>query len=172
LAVSISPTGNAVMAAARGTGYISRAATPPCSEADLVVWLDTNAKAGAGTAYFPLELTNVSDRSCRLLDQLRVVAIGQSGQIGAAATSSPASPRSPLSLASRATATVTLGISAASNYPPSICNPEVADALRIALPAPAGLHVVPFPFLACRRDQAAILTLGHIARTTQVLTWW
>jgi hypothetical protein len=43
------------------------AMTQRCSTADLVVWLGVGeGGATAGSTYYPLELTNVSNRSCRL----------------------------------------------------------------------------------------------------------
>src|SRR5437763_504268 len=63
------------------------ASTPRCTAADLSVWLNVGEEsAAAGTYYFPLEFTNVSNRACHLFGYPGVSAINGNGkQLGNAA---------------------------------------------------------------------------------------
>ena len=59
---------------------------PVCTSANLAVWVDYDAMSGAaGTWYYPLEFTNVSNHTCRTWGWPGVSATNASGkQLGAA----------------------------------------------------------------------------------------
>ena len=57
------------------------ASTPRCTAADLSVWLNLGeANAAAGTAFYPLEFTNVSNHACHLFGYPGVSALNAQRQ--------------------------------------------------------------------------------------------
>jgi hypothetical protein len=55
----------AVSPAAPGMTHTSAAGVPGCATRNLVVWLDTNGDAAAGSVHYELQFTNLSSRSDR-----------------------------------------------------------------------------------------------------------
>jgi hypothetical protein len=82
-------TGSALWATASASAAPSApAAIPPvCTSADLAVWINVGGSSGAaGTIYYPLEFTNVSNHTCRTWGYPGVSADNASGtQLGSAA---------------------------------------------------------------------------------------
>jgi hypothetical protein len=74
----------AVTAAAitSGTAAIAEAApVPSCTASDLGVWIAIDQANGtAGTAYYPLQFTNLSQQACSLYGYPGVSALGDNGQ--------------------------------------------------------------------------------------------
>ena len=88
-----------------------------CATSQLVVWLDTQSDAAAGSVFYRLKLTNLSSHACTVFGYPGVSAVDLAGrQIGRAASRNPAQERT-VSLAHGATATATLRIVQALNFP-------------------------------------------------------
>src|SRR3954451_15019494 len=49
---------------ARAAARAAVASVPACATSNLVIWLDTNAEASAGSVHYELEFTNLSRHSC------------------------------------------------------------------------------------------------------------
>jgi hypothetical protein len=87
--------GSAVWASSASAAPAAPSAVPPvCTSADLAVWINVGASSGAaGTIYYPLEFTNVSNRTCRTWGYPGVSAVAANGkQLGSAAGRNPLYP--------------------------------------------------------------------------------
>jgi hypothetical protein len=139
------------------------AAAPQCSTAGLVVWLNTQGNAAAGSSYYTLEFTNLSGHSCTLKGYPGVSALGLNGAaLGSAASREP-SATAAVTLASGSAATAVLRIVVAQNYPVSKCHAVTAAALRVYPPGQTVAKVVPFPFSACSKAGPQFLTVKAVA---------
>ena len=134
----------AAIAAAPSAG----AATPRCTTAGLVVWLDT---AGSGTAQGTirsLSFTNLSGHACRLVGYPGVSAVDLHGhRIGRPARADLGHPG--VTLANGATASSQFLLVNVSKFDPAACHPVTAAGLRVYPPNAFRSKVVPFPFRAC-----------------------
>ncbi len=156
----------------------SSAATPPaCTTANLDVWLNTMANDTAGSAYYNLNLTNLSAGTCTLYGYPGVSAVTQAGvQVGSAAARNSAHPVALITLTSARsakglqtstshnTATVILQITDAGNFSPSSCVPITAAGLRVYPPNQKESTVVPFPFVACAKPGPRFLHVESVQR--------
>jgi Protein of unknown function (DUF4232) len=141
----------------------TQASAARCATSGLVVWLNTNGDGAAGSTYFKLEFTNLSGHTCTLAGYPGVSAIDLAGhQIGAAASRSPSAAHV-VTLASAATATATLRIVQAGNFPPSACGQKTAAGLRVFPPNQTASKLIPFPFPTCARTGSRILNVGAVA---------
>ena len=145
------------------------AALPPvstCAPDELVIWLNTQSNADAGSILYRLEFTNLSAMSCRLQGFPHVVGTGTGGkQLGSPASENHAEPPRPVTLVSGGTAFAVLHIAVASVFPPSGCGQTMAAALRIHAPGQVTSKVVPFPFPACSRSGPAYLQIEAMQPT-------
>jgi hypothetical protein len=94
------------------------------------------AGVAAGSAYYPIELTNIAKSSCTLYGFPGVSFVtGVNGsQIGLAATENPIRPRRLVTLAPGKTASALLQVVNAANYPPHRCKPVTAHWLKVYPP--------------------------------------
>jgi hypothetical protein len=108
------------------------ASTPRCTAADLSVWLNLGeANAAAGTAFYPLEFTNVSNHACHLFGYPGVSALNNNGkQLGNAAGRNPRFAATTVVIAKGGTAHADLGWVDVGNFPASKCKPTTATYLR------------------------------------------
>ena len=139
-------------------------ATPRCATSELVVWLDTRGGgAAAGSAYYKLELANLSGHTCTLRGYPGVSAVDLRGrQLGSAASRDPAQAPRAVRLARGASAVATLRIGDAVNYPAPRCREQTAAGLRVYPPGETASRVVPFPFLACSRAGPLFLSVRAV----------
>jgi hypothetical protein len=151
---------------AAGRGEVARHHdTPNCTLRQLVVWLNINGNAAAGTSYYGLELTNLSARSCMMRGYPTVSAIDVGGrQLGDASVRRPLVPTRGVVLASGDTATALLQIADTDVYPPASCLPVTAAGLRVSPPGNGGAKIVPFVFRACSRRGRAYM---HVAAAAE-----
>jgi hypothetical protein len=153
IALSLSP----VAAASRARS----AAVPACTTAGLVVWMNTNGGGAAGSVYYTLEFTNLSGHSCSLRGYPGVSAVSLSGsRIGSPGGRDPfAAPHTVVLGASgpHQTATATLRIVEAGNFPSGACGITTAAGIRVYPPNQTASKIVPFPFSACSRSGPQIL---------------
>jgi len=137
----------AALAATAAGGAADQAATPKCTTAGLVVWMDTNGDGAAGSIFYTLKFTNLSGHACTLFGHPGVIAVSLTGgRIGHAARwDGP--PPSLVRLANGATAIAVLQYSdvvTGNNH----CQAPAAG-LRVRPPGQTALKVIPFPFTAC-----------------------
>jgi hypothetical protein len=134
-----------------------------CTAPRLVVWLDTNGNGAAGSSFYPLELTNLSARPCTLRGYPGVSAIDlRSRQIGSAAGRDHRHAPRTVTLAPGASASATLQITQAANYPAARCHRVRAAGLRVYPPGSRQAKLVPFPFSTCARRGVEILHVGVV----------
>jgi|SRR5665213_1533348 len=136
------------------------AAAPACASSSLVVWLNTQGSAAAGSAFYNLEFTNLGSASCILKGYPGVSGVSLSGgRLGSAASRNPQHSAVAVTLAPRATAHVVLRIVDALNYPKSACGPVYAAGLRVYPPGQTASKLVPYPFLACSHTGSNYLSV-------------
>ena len=157
LALAIVLTASPLATASR-----ARTATvPACTTSGLVIWLNTMGNGAAGSIYYTLEFTNLSGHACTLSGYPGVSAVDLSGhQLGSAGGRDSSSPGHTVTLAasgSHQTATATLRVVEAGNFPPSACGITTAAGIRVYPPNQTASKVVPFPFSACSHTGPAIL---------------
>jgi hypothetical protein len=141
-------------------------ATPRCATSELVVWLDTQGNGAAGSVYYHLKFTNLSDRTCTLYGYPGVSAVNLAGrQLGSAASRNLAHTPRPVTLANGITATVVLRIVDVDNFPASTCRPVNAAGLRVYPPNQTAAKLIPFPFRACSHAGPVYLTVEAVQRT-------
>jgi hypothetical protein len=126
-----------------------------------VIWLNNEPGGGAaGSVYYKLEFTNLSARPCTLRGYPGVSAVDLAGRrLGAAASREAFSQPSTVTLTRGATATATLRIVEAGNFPASACREVAAAGLRVFPPGQAVSKVVPFPFQVCSRAGQGVLAV-------------
>jgi Protein of unknown function (DUF4232) len=90
----------------------------------------------AGSAYYPIELTNIANSSCTLygFPGVSFVTHVDGSQIGPAATENPIRPRRLVKLAPGKTASALLQVVNAANYPARRCKPVTAHWLKVYPP--------------------------------------
>jgi Domain of unknown function (DUF4232) len=152
----------AAAAPALGAGTAA-AAAKACSTSGLVVWLDTQGSAAAGSTYFSLKFTNLSGRACTLGGYPGISAVNLAGRQLGSAGSRAVSPAHPVSLAAGATASAVLRITVAGNFPNTICRRVMAAGLRVYPPNQRASRIVPFPFEACSRVGPVYLSVRAVA---------
>ena len=135
-----------------------------CTSAALSMSVDiSQAGAAAGSAYYPVDFTNISATECAMTGYPGVsfvtVANDSGRQIGAAAQRDPQYDATEVRLAPHGHAHAWLQVGGAGNYPESSCHPVTAHGLRIYPPdqTQAGYVVRDFP--ACALASAGLLTI-------------
>ncbi len=146
----------AALAATAAGGAADQAATPKCTTAGLVVWMDTNGDGAAGSIFYTLQFTNLSGHACTLFGHPGVIAVSLNGtRLGHAARWDGPAP-SQVRLANGATATAVLRYSdviTGNNH----CQAAAAG-LRVRPPGQTASKVIPFPLTACANR--ALVYLG------------
>lgn len=155
----------AAMAAAVAAPTAATAATPACSASSLVVWLDTQGNGAAGSSFYDLQFTNLSQSACRLTGYPGVSAVDLGGrQLGHAAARDSVHPASTVILPSGGSAHTILRIVDAANYPRSTCGPVTAAGLRVYPPGQTASKLIPYPFAACSRRAATVLSVEVVQK--------
>jgi hypothetical protein len=145
-------------------GAATTASTPSCSTKGLAIWFDTNGNGSAGSVAYQLEFTNLSGHTCTLQGYPGVSAVSVSGhQIGKAASRSK-SPTKLITLKNGATASATLQITDAGNFPSSACGQTTAAGAGVFPPNQKLAKLAPFPFAACKKSGPNILTIRAITK--------
>jgi len=155
----------AIAATHTGPGEARAAPAPGCATGNLVVWLDTNGDAAAGSVHYELELTNLSGRSCTLRGYPGVSAVDLAGrQLGNAALRNRADPVRTIALAPGGTASASLQIANTDVYPATRCRPTRAAGLRVYPPNQKASKVAPYPFRACSRSGVTYLQVRAVTK--------
>jgi Protein of unknown function (DUF4232) len=140
------------------------AAAKPCPVSGLVIWAGEEPGGGAaGSVFYRIEFANLSGSSCSMSGYPKVSAVNLHGKrIGAAATIEPAKETPPVKLAPGDTATATLRIVEALNYPTGKCKPTTAAGLRVTVPGGSGSKVAPLAFETCASSASKTLSVGPV----------
>jgi Protein of unknown function (DUF4232) len=156
----------AVVAPALGAGRpaaTSARTTAKCATAGLVVWLDTQGDAAAGSVYYKLEFTNLSGHACTLLGFPGVSAVDLGGHQLGSGGSRAASTSHLVTVANGATASAVLRITVAGNFPNSTCHRVTAAGLRVYPPNQTASKTIPLPFEACSSSGPVFLSVRAVA---------
>jgi hypothetical protein len=139
------------------------ASTAKCATSGLVVWLDTQGNGAAGSNFYTLEFTNLSGHTCTLGGYPGVSAVNLAGhQVGSAASRDTSHTPRTVTLAAGASATTTLRIVEAGDFPSGTCGLVTAAGLRVFPPNLTASKVIPFPFPACMRPRHVFLTVRAV----------
>jgi hypothetical protein len=138
-------------------------ATKACPVSGLVIWAGEEPGGGAaGSVFYRIEIANLSGSSCGVSGYPKVSAVDLHGKrIGAAATIEPAKETPTVKLAPGDTATATLRIVEALNYPTGKCKPTTAAGLRVTVPG-GGSKVAPLAFETCASSASKTLSVGPV----------
>jgi hypothetical protein len=160
-----------------GPTISSAATTPKCTTADLVVWLNTTASGAAGSAYYKINFTNLSTRSCTLEGYPGVLGLSlASTQLGSFAASNKAHPAKLFTLVSARTAkglaaanthnsvTAILQITDVGNFSASACAQVTAAGIGVTPPGQSAVRVLPYPFVACSKSGPRYLHIEAIQK--------
>jgi hypothetical protein len=112
------------------------ASAPRCTAANLNVWLNVGqANAAAGTAFYPLEFTNISKHACALFGYPGVSAVNGNGkQLGNAAGRNARFKPATVTIPAGGTAHADLGWTDVGNFPAKGCKPVTATLVRVFPP--------------------------------------
>jgi hypothetical protein len=151
----------AAVAATAAGGAAGQAATPKCTTAGLVVWMDTNGDGAAGSIFYTLKFTNLSGHACTLFGHPGVIAVSLTGaRLGHAARWDPPAP-SLVRLANGATAIAVLQYSVITSN--NHCQAAAAG-LRVRPPGQTAFKVIPFPFTACANRTLVYLAVQSVQK--------
>ena len=150
---------------ARAPATARAASSPRCATSGLDIWLLTNGNGTAGSIYYDLELTNLSGHACTVDGYPGVSAVDLAGhQLGGAASRDPAVTPRVVRLANGASAISVVRIVDTGALPPSSCDGVTAAGLRVYPPNQTTSKVAPFPFPACARTGASVLSVRALQR--------
>ena len=151
------------VAAAPAAGSAVKASTSPCRTANLVVWFNTNGNGAAGTVFYKLNFTNLGSQSCTLRGYPGVSAVSLAGrQLGSAATRNNVAKVKTITIGTGKTASATVGIVEAGNFPSSSCGLTTAAGLKVFPPNQGASRTVWFPFAACSKKGPKYLTIQAV----------
>ena len=127
----------------------AHAVVPGCETPGLVIWLNTNGDAAAGSVIYNLEFTNLSGHACTLNGFPFINAVSLTGSLLGHRAGFTGGPAHQVTLADGQTVKARLQIVNVLNFPASQCKQVTAAGLRVFPPNQTRAKVVPFPFGAC-----------------------
>ena len=144
----------------------SASATQKCRTSGLDIWFNNEGGGGtAGSIYYKLEFTNLSGHACTIRGFPGVSATDLGGRkIGRAASRDTSQPSGSVTLAAGASATATLRIVDAGNFPTASCHQVTAAGLRVFPPGQTTSRLVPFPFQTCSVASTGVLSVRALAK--------
>lgn len=160
-----------LLAAALASTSVAAAPAPatakPCAAATTVVWAGEEPGGGtAGSVFYRIDFTNLSTATCTLSGYAKVNAVDLKGaRIGAFATHETGKPAKTVTLAPGQSASATLRIVDALNFPADKCKATTAAGLRIGLPGGHGNKIAPLAFETCVRAASRTLSVATVKAT-------
>jgi hypothetical protein len=133
-----------------------------CYQDELRAWVGLPGSGAAGSTYYELELSNVSDQGCTLYGYPGASALSSGHQDGSPAARTPSHPKTLVYLGPGATSHVILQITDVYNFSASVCQPVTANALRVYAPGDYDSLLIPFSFTACAKSGPVYL---HVSTT-------
>jgi Protein of unknown function (DUF4232) len=143
----------------------SSAAAPACTAADLGVWVAiSQGSAAAGSAFYPLEFTNLSSHPCWVDGYPGVSALNSAGnQQGSAASRYQVGTPRRVVIAAGATAHAEFVWSDAAVYTAPGCDPTSnVQTLRVYPPGQRSATSAMFSLEVCSRPGATFMSVGPI----------
>jgi len=139
-------------------------ASKACAASGLVVWAgEEPGGATAGSVYYRIELTNLSAATCAVKGYPKVNAVDLKGRrIGAFATHERGKRVRRVTLAPGQSATATLRIVDALNFPADKCKATTAAGLRVGIPGGHGNKIAPLAFETCTRSITKTLSVAPV----------
>jgi hypothetical protein len=138
------------------------AATPRCTSSNLAVWLGLGEGGGtAGSTYYPLELSNISNHVCHLRG-FPGVSAWRGHLLGSPAQRSRTGPDRTVTLLPGETAHTVLQIADVDNFSRSRCVPVTAFGLKVIPPDETASAGVPFNFPACSKAGPVFLSVRAV----------
>lgn len=136
--------------AATSSASAAPAAVPECTSASLAVWISPDLGDGAaGTIFYPLDFTNISNHTCYLVGWPGVSAVnGNLKQLGAAAVRDTTVPRQFVDVAPGRTAHATLLWEDAVVFNPG-CGRVTASYLNVYAPDQTSAEIAFFDNPVC-----------------------
>jgi hypothetical protein len=131
-----------------------------CLRSELTGWLGIPAGQTAGSTYYELEISNISDRACALYGYPGVSAVRGTTELGSPANRNPEHASTLLTLAPGSTVHAVLRITDVGALPG--CKITSADALRVYAPNDFAYLMVPLSFQACANKGPIFL---HVTTT-------
>ena len=132
-----------------------------------MVWAGPEPGGGAaGSVYYRVEFTNLSTATCTISGFPKVNAVDLKGErIGAPATHEPGKKAAKVTLAPGQSASATLRIVDALNFPADKCKATTAAGLRVAIPGGSGNKIAPLAFETCVRASSKTLSVAPVQAT-------
>jgi Protein of unknown function (DUF4232) len=157
----------ALLAAAVIAAPADAAATKACAASTTVIWAGEEPGGGAaGSVYYRIELTNLSAHTCTVSGYPKVNAVDLKGRrIGAPATHEPGKKARVVKLAPGQSATATLRIVDALNFPANKCRATTAAGLRVGVPGGSGSKIAPLAFETCALTSSKTLSVAPVTAT-------
>lgn len=152
-------------AAVIATPAAAAATAPKCPASGLVIWAGEEPGGGAaGSVYYRIELTNLTTATCTVSGYPKVSAVDlKSRRIGAFATHEKGKKAKAVTLAPGASASATLRIVDALNFPAAKCKATTAAGLRVSVPGGSGTKIAPLVFETCARATTKTLSVAPVA---------
>lgn len=140
----------------------------PCAASTTVIWAGEEPGGGAaGSVFYRLEFTNLSTATCRVSGYAKVNAVDLKGRrIGAFATHEKGKRAKTVTLAPGQSASATLRIVDALNFPADKCKATTAAGLRVSVPGGHGAKIAPLAFETCVRSASKTLAVSPVAAAT------
>lgn len=142
---------------------------PVCTAGNLVVWVNVDEGQGAaGTWYYPLEFTNISNHTCRVWGYPGVSATNANGkQLGDAAGRQAVWPGAWVNIGAGRTAHALFGYGAA-EVSTSGCEPKTATYLKVYPPNQFAARHAFFDFPSCTAPHHTYLFVSVIRPGTGI----
>ena len=140
------------------------AITPGCETPGLVIWLDTNGNAGAGSVFYNLKFTNLSGHKCTLNGFPFINAVSLTGSLLGHRAEFTGGPGRQVILNQGQTVTAELQIVNVLNLPASQCKPVTAAGFRVFPPNQTRAKIVPFPFGACAANKPVFMFVRPVTK--------
>jgi hypothetical protein len=144
---------------------LAKTAAPACKSGQLVAKIGSPSGA-AGSTYYKLTFANLGS-ACTLTGYPGVSAVNVRGkQVGSPAKRSGGTVKTitlkAATTATFSTASATLQIVEAGNFPATRCKPTLAAGLRVYPPNQQAALAVPLPFEACSKTGTAYVSIGAV----------
>jgi hypothetical protein len=138
-----------------------------CTTGDLRLSVGPSNGA-AGSVYYPLQFTNISDVTCTMYGYPGVALVTQQdgSAVGPAAVRNPTFPAQVVTLAPGGVAHASLQVGVAANYTVSACAPVTGQSLQVYPPGNYAALYVSFTAQMCSKPVGDGSTLGiYVVRT-------
>jgi hypothetical protein len=141
------------------------ATAPACKTSQLVIWI-FNGEGTAGSFYYQLNFTNLSDSTCTLRGYPKAFAVDLQGKRVGPNASHEAGKAKTVTLRGGESVTVAskLRLVDPGVFSPAECHPTVVAGIRVTPPGQSASKVVPFPSETCAREPSeSAISVGPVS---------